>query len=330
MRPRHPRHGHLARRQTAEQPAIRRLATIALHEGGHVPCSAHDGYAGEAVGHCGANAPSHGGLSSCLAQRSRSIGTNGGHGRCDLGEGGVATAMLDDVVPPTFRIILASSGREQRHRVDRRTALVVDRERVAQGEIDAAHRNTVFECETDRAPLRAETGERQKRGSIGAVEGVAEEGDGRAHRRIGRQGKDVVGWQRARSTPFGQALERPQRGRSQSVMADAEDVDGHRDQFGPSTHTAPRPHQRSMSPTSPSRPARPAAPDRSSRTSASAMRRPAKLAKPAVNGRGRHAVVICLLVAGGGYLGPRRSESTPCSRLIEPGCAGLAGPGAGC
>ena len=154
----------------------------------HVPRAAHHRDAVEPFRRGGAQHLAHVRLALCFAQRrGLTAAADGSHGLGDGLECRLAVAaVLDDVLPPAFRIRVASSGRERTERVGlrwhrqfQRVVAHVD-QRVRQREIHRPHRDTVTLRPGERLPLRAEDGEGQERGSLGRVDDVAEQ----CHRRL--------------------------------------------------------------------------------------------------------------------------------------------------
>ncbi|GAA4783351.1 hypothetical protein GCM10023329_37170 [Streptomyces sanyensis] len=129
-------------------------------------------------------------------------------GRHRLPEGGErregvpgAAAVLDDVLPPAFGVVVARGVRQGAQRVDprgrppvappvvplrprgpvRRRGLLVRRQQMGGRQVDEADRHTAGECPADRHPLGAEGGERPERRAAGVVRRVDQQGDRGPH-----------------------------------------------------------------------------------------------------------------------------------------------------
>ncbi len=161
-----------------------------------MPCPAHHGDAGEAVGLGGADGLAHG----CLPERRFSagggrVGAHRRHRLGDRGEGLFPRSVLDDVLPPTLGVVVAGRSGELTDGVDRRSLPSIggDRERVGERQIDGPHRHSrrggVAHCH----PFGTERGEGEERGTFGLIGDVAEQGDGRDHVGIGDEPEDRFG-----------------------------------------------------------------------------------------------------------------------------------------
>ncbi len=137
-------------------------------------------------------------------------------------------AVFDDVLPPALGVVVPGGLGKHPDRVHggcdlvlcplpRRLPLLgagglprpgrggLDRERVRGGQVDEADRDAVVEGPAEGHPLRRERGHRPEGGPARVVHGVREEGDRRAHRRIGGQRQQRVALGRSLDEDGGRA-----------------------------------------------------------------------------------------------------------------------------
>ena len=144
-----------------------------------VPRAADHGDALEAVADRSADGLAHVRLASLLAdRRGRGAAPDRSH---RLGDGGerrrAVAAVLDDVLPPPLRIGIAGGTRPARRMgrpagrtggVEQAVVVGVAGEDVGQREVDRPQRRAVLDGPAERAPLRAELGEREERRGRGS------------------------------------------------------------------------------------------------------------------------------------------------------------------
>ncbi len=242
MRPRHPGHRGLDLRQPAQGGGVgrdgRRARCIDV-EDRDVPRTAHDDDLFVAGAAGGADRSAHVGLAlqfppgrhEAVAGRGHRVG-NGVEG------GGAVAAVLDHVLPPSFRIGVARRRGEFAQRVrgrrfghERRLVVTRGCERDRERQVDGVHLDVVGVGPTDRLPFGTERGERGERSPARLGWDVGEQGDRRHQTGLAhppQRGVDVGG--RFDEHHVGSdVVECPQHRprRPGSVMTDAEQVDAH-------------------------------------------------------------------------------------------------------
>ena len=195
MRPGDPRDRHFGSRLTPKHGGV-----VALHgdvwvEGRDVPRSAHHRHHGTPF-EGAADLLTHVRLATHVVATRRDAGTHGAHGVGHrIKHWFAVTAVLDEVVPPPFRIGIATGRRQLGEWVNRRPSPGQRSvgERDGQWEVDGAQLDAASRRPRCGLPLGAERREWSEHGTFGLGHDVAEEGHGRDQPFVADPGQRLLG-----------------------------------------------------------------------------------------------------------------------------------------